>query len=204
MPQLAAKVVFDRSGGIRAFANGPVGGPASSCRPSASVTSGASTPPPLPAQLDLSPRPYAVGSRWLSPLKTLATFEDAYSAGNLDAALAVLAADVVMNDCDYTTGQVVDVQGKEGAARLLQAKLADRDRRQAGRVYNESGQPGVVGVVWASRVSDSLSSGGFASGIRQQLPAKVVFTEGGLIRTFANAGSGGLATACRPTRDQSL
>ena len=158
----------------------------------------------MPLQLDLSPRPYAVGSRWLSPLNTLAMFNDAYAAGNLDAVLAVLAPDVVMNDCDYTTGQVVDVQGKEGAARLLQAKVADRDRRQVGRVYNESGQPDVVGVVWISRVSDSLHSRGFASGIRQQLRAKVVFTEGGLIRAFANAGSGGLATECRPTRDQAL
>ena len=123
--RLAAKVVFNRSGGIRAFANGPEGGSASSCRPSALVTSGASTPPPLPRQLDLIPRPYAVGSRWLSPLKTLAAFEGAYAAGNLEAVLALLAPDVAMNDCDYATGQVVDVQGTEGAAQLLQAKFTD-------------------------------------------------------------------------------
>jgi hypothetical protein len=200
VPQLGAKVVFDRSGRIRSFANGPEGGSASFCRPAASVRAGASPTSPLPGQFDLTPRPYEVGSRWLPGLMTLIAFEDAYAAGNLEAALALLMQDVTMNDCDYVVGQVMDVKGKDEAARLLRAKLSDHDHRQVGQIRNESGESDVVGVVWASRASDSLRARGFAKGIRQQLQAKVVFSDGGgLIRNFANAGSGGPRTECRPT-----
>jgi hypothetical protein len=197
VPHLGAKVVFDRSDRIRSFANGPEGGSASFCRPAASVPAGASSAPQLPGQLDLTPRPYEVGSRWLPALMTLIAFEDAYAAGNLEAALALLTQDVTMNDCDYVVGQVVDVKGKDEAARLLRAKLSDHDHRQVGRIINESGESDVVGVVWASRASNSLRARGFARGIRQPAEAKVVFTNGGgLIRNFANAGP---ASECRPT-----
>jgi hypothetical protein len=196
-PQLGAKVVFDHSDRIKSFANGPEGGSASFCRPAASVPAGASPTTQLSGQLDLTHRPYEVGSRWLPALMTLIAFEDAYAAGNLEAALALLTEDVTMNDCDYVAGQVVDVKGKEEAARLLRAKLSDHDHRQVGRIMNESGESDVVGVVWASRASNSLRARGFARGIRQQAEAKVVFTNGGgLIRNFANVGP---ASECRPT-----
>jgi hypothetical protein len=200
VPQLGAKVVFDLSGRIRSFANGPDGGSANFCRPAASVPAVASPTPQLPGQFDLIHRPYEVGSRWLPALMTLIAFEDAYAAGNLEAVLALLTQDVTMNDCDYAVGQVVYVKGKDEAARLLRAKFSDHDHRQVGRIMNESGTPDVVGVVWASRASDSLRARGFARGIRQQLQAKVVFSDGGgLIRNFADAGSSGPATECRPT-----
>jgi len=205
VPQLDAKVVFDRSDRIRSFANGPEGGSASICRTSVSIPSGAAPTPTVPDQFDLSPHTYEVGSRWISALKTLTAFEAAYAVGDLEASLALLADGVVITDCDYAAGQVVDAKGKEQAAQLLRAKFADHDRRQVGRIYNESGQPGVIGVVWASRAGDSLRATGFAAGIRQRLAAKVVLTEnGGLIRTFANAGSGGRVKECRPTPAESL
>ena len=124
---------------------------------------------------------------------TLVEFVDAFNAGSLDTALALLTEDVVGSDCDYGRAALLMFRGKSEAAAWLRGRAAEHDRMEIGSILNENPDPiggaHVVGVSWRSRVSDTLPRA-----IVPQVAAKVVFsTDGRQIRAFANGG-----TPCGP------
>ena len=110
-------------------------------------------------------------------------FIDAWNAGHVADALAVLTEDVVGSDCD-ARGSRVQLRGKEDFARWLAERAAEHDRLEVARILNENPDPStgarVVGVVYASRTSD-------AGSLAPRGGTKVVFSEDGLrIIAFAN------------------
>lgn len=177
-PQLAAKVVFDRTTNqITRFANGPYGGDQRSCRPTVAEPS-ANRTPGLPlvtsGSSDPTPGPFVISSPKASNVTTLVNFVATYNSGRLDSAVLLLADQVTGSDCDQLTGRVVSFNGRDVAAGWLSERLAGHDRLDILRVYNASGQPDVVGVAFAGRPNNL---------------AKVVF-DGGRIVALALAGSG--------------
>ena len=134
---------------------------------------------------------------------TLVAFLDAYNAGRVDAALALLTADVSVSDCDYRAVGVTFANGTEAARRWLLDRAADHDQLVLESIRNENPDPTtgshVVAVAFTRRTSDTLRSLGFPNGIAPGLADKVVFTgTDDRIRGFANGPGGGSAEFCRP------
>ncbi len=136
----------------------------------------------------------------------IAVFMDflrAYNNGRLDEALALLAEDVGVSDCDYQNIKVVTFQGKLQAADWLRQRISDHDRLEVSRIANENPDPGsgrhVIGVEYSRRTSLTLAKLGFGDGITPRLASKVIFTpEPALIQSFANGPYGGGPEPCRP------
>jgi len=131
---------------------------------------------------------------------TLVAFLDAYNAGRVDAALALLTSDVVASDCDYRAASSVSVSGIEAARRWLQQRADDHDQLVLESVANENPDPAtgsyVVAVSYARRTSDTLRALGYPNGLSPRLATKVVFsTSDDHIRAFANGGN---SEFCRP------
>jgi len=134
---------------------------------------------------------------------TLVAFLDAYNAGRVDAALALLTSDVVASDCDYRAASSVSVSGIEAARRWLQQRADDHDQLVLESVANENADPTtgshVVAVSYARRTSDTLRALGYPNGLSPRLATKVVFsTSDDHIRAFANGPGGGSSEFCRP------
>jgi hypothetical protein len=202
-PQLGTKVVFDATTGrITGFANGPSGGDQRLCRPG--IADRPTAPVPSAAEVnagfsDPAPGPYVISARNAADVTTLVNFEIAYAAGQLDGALTLIADAVVVSDCDYATGQVVESKGKDETGRWLTGKFTDRDRFEVARLYKASGQPDVIGVVFSKRTSDSLRALGFSDGIRPPGSAKAILT-GDRIASLALASRGGEVAECTPSK----
>lgn len=130
-------------------------------------------------------------------------FIQAYNTGQLQAALALLAENAGVSDCDYQNIKVVTFQGRSQAAEWLQQRISDHDRLEVSHIYDEnpdssSGRQ-VVGVTYARRTSMTLAKLGFGDGITPALASKVIFTpEPTLIQSFANGPYGGHPELCRP------
>lgn len=52
-----------------------------------------------------------ISARNAADVTTLVNFEIAYAAGQLDGTLTLIADSVVVSECDYPTGQVVESKG---------------------------------------------------------------------------------------------
>jgi hypothetical protein len=131
---------------------------------------------------------------------TLVAFLDAYNAGRVDAALALLTSEVSTSDCDYRAARVTFANGSEAVRQWLRDRAGNHDQLVLQSVRNENPDPSsgshVVGVAYARRTSDTLRSLGFANGVEPQAATKVVFTSSDdRIRTFANGANDQL---CRP------
>jgi len=145
-----------------------------------------------------APRPtstltFAVGADQARYVATVVTFVDAFNAGAVDAALALLADNVVGSDCDYGRQALITFQTKRDAETWLRGRVAEHDRMEIAEIVNENPEPStgsrVVAVGWASRKSDLLPSA-----IVPRYAAKVVFTaDGRRIIAFANG-----PTSCTP------
>ena len=175
-----------------------------------SPTPGASPTPAVARTVELA-TPGTTPGAWGPPFRltagqaravaTVVAFLEAYNAGQLDAALALLADDVVGSDCDYREGRVILFQGKDQAVAWLRARLADHDRLIVAAIWNDNAdQPmgaHVVGVEYARRTSDTLRALGFPAGITPQLATKVGLTPtDDRIQAFANGPGGGSPDAC--------
>jgi hypothetical protein len=202
-PQLSTKVVFEATTGrIAGFANGPSGGDQRLCRPSIADHAAPLVPSPVEVNAGLTdpaPGPYVIGARNAADVTTLVNFETAYAAGQLNRALTLIADAVVVSDCDYVTGQGVESRGKDETARWLNGKFADHDRFEVARMYNASGQPGVIGVVFSRRTSDSLRALGFSDGIRPPGSAKATLSDD-RVASLALANLGGKVAECTPSK----
>ena len=135
---------------------------------------------------------------------TLVAFLDAYNAGRVDAALALMAEDAGISDCDYRAIHVVSADGRDAMRQWLRDRAADHDQLVVDYIFNENPEPTsgshVIGVVYARRTSDTLRALGFPNGIDPSTASKVVFTAtDDRIRSFANGPFGGDQQACRPS-----
>lgn len=145
---------------------------------------GASVPPPeistvATAQETQLPRLTAAQARATA---TLVAFFDAYNAGQLDAAADLLVEDVVVNDCDYSSGHVIAARGKHEAGAWLRKRISDRDQLVIADFYfgvpNQLGAFAVA-VSYERRTSDALRSVGLPNGIKPRFATKVVVTRDG-------------------------
>ena len=136
---------------------------------------------------------FAVGADQARYVATVVAFVDAFNAGAVDAALALLADNVVGSDCDYGRQTLITFQSKRDAEPWLRGRAAEHDRIEIAEIVNENPEPStgshVVAVGWASRRTDLLPTA-----IVPRYAAKVVFTpDGRRIIAFANG-----PTSCVP------
>jgi hypothetical protein len=124
---------------------------------------------------------------------------DLYNSGSAQEAVALATDDIGGNDCDYGTASAIDFSGKAAMANWLNLRIANHDRLEISEVYNSSGDPNAVGVVWARRSSDYLAAHGFPNGVKPKVIAKIVFDSANQhIKGFSNAGSSGPSPDCIP------
>lgn len=178
-------------------------------------------PSPIARRSSASPRPgsSATPTRavWGQPFRvvagqargvaTVVAFLQAYNAGQVDAALALLTDEVVGSDCDYRAGRVILFRGKEQAAAWLRDRVAEHDQLLLATIETlnpdlREGGPGahVVAVTYTRRTSDALRARGFPDGITPPAGTKVVFTlTDDRMKVFANGPGGGPPDACQPS-----
>lgn len=173
------------------------GQPSPSVPASPAATAPATTHTPMP----LTFRNSAPQARMVA---TLVAFLDAFNAGRVDAALALLTEDVVTSDCHYRGVRVTTADGTEAARRWLAERAVDHDRLVLESIANENPDATtgshVVAVSYSRRTSDTLRGLGFPNGVAPRLLSKVIFTAtGDRIRAFANGPFGGDQQLCRPS-----
>jgi hypothetical protein len=177
----------------------PLAGQLSSSAPASPAASPSPTsriPTPTPLTFHNS----AAQARMVS---TFVAFLDAYNAGRVDAALALMAENPGISDCDYRAVRPITADGTEAVRQWLRDRVADRDQLVLESVRNENPEPAsgshVVAVTYVRRTSDTLRALGFPNGIHPRLASKVVFTAADdRVRTFANGPGGGDPEFCRP------
>lgn len=134
---------------------------------------------------------------------TVLAFFSAYNEGRVDEALRLLTDDVLLTDCDYRAGRSIRADGKDQAAALIRAKVADHDAFVLGEFgFNPPedvvGRMFAIDISYARRTSDTLRSLGFPDGIVSRLAAKAILTkDGDRLRALAN-GSDGPPYVCQP------
>ncbi len=168
----------------------PVNSPSLSVSPRAGPSL---TPTPLPLT-------FLTSAQQARMVATLVAFLDAYNAGRVEVALALLTSDVSISDCDYRAVRVTFANGTEAARQWLRDRAADHDQLVLESVRNENPDPStgshVVAVAYTRRTSDTLRSLGFVNGVEPRTATKVVFmSSDDRIRGFANGGTDQL---CRP------
>ena len=129
---------------------------------------------------------------------TVVAFLNAYNAGDLSSALALLTDTVIVTDCDYRTVTAKRWDGRNQVATWLQQRIADHDNlalhAQQPGVPNEAGSFAMA-ISYERRTSDTLRSLGFPSGLTPRLATKAILTaDGKRLDAFVNAGS---ATDCQ-------
>lgn len=172
-----------------------------------SVPSPSSSASATPARAATSPTPppltFRVGAPQARMVTTLVAFLDAYNAGDVDRALALMTDDVSISDCDYRALRVLSPIGRIAARQWLSDRAADHDRLILDSVVNENPDPAsgshVVAVSYARRTSDTLRALGFPDGIEPRAATKAVFTAtDDRLRAFANGPFSGPIDLCKP------
>ena len=169
------------------------------------IAAACSIGPPTSASSVPSPSPltFRVGAPQARMVATLVGFLDAYNAGDVDRALALMTDDVSISDCDYRALAVLSPIGRIAARQWLSDRAADRDQLILESVRNENPDPAsgshVVAVSYSRRTSDTLRALGFPDGIEPQAATKAVFTAtDDRLRAFANGPFGGPIDLCKP------
>ncbi len=163
-----------------------------------------STSPPTssqPAPSAVRPSSNTVRVIQAAQLTQVKGFIAAYNAGDVQGALAHFSRTqpVGFSDCDYTTQQLVDGQGRVKLTAWLRQNIAHHDRFVVASIVDANPeQPvGVLGVSFSRRSSDAIALAGHPNGITPTLGAKVIFDGAGLITEFANGPYGGAPDGCR-------
>jgi len=171
--------------------------------PSASPSAAASSPAARPATHTPAPLTFRTSAQQARMVATLVAFLDAYNAGDVNRALALLSDDVSISDCDYRGPKVLTPTGRDAARQWLSERAADHDQLVLESILNENPDPTtgshVVAVSYARRTSDTLRALGVPNGIEPQTATKAVFTAtDDRLRVFANGPFGGPIELCRP------
>jgi ketosteroid isomerase-like protein len=173
--------------------------PASSPSPSAAT----STPVARSATSTPVPLTFRTSAQQARTVATLVAFLDAYDAGDVSRAVALLSDDVSISDCDNRGPKVLAPNGRDAARQWLSERAADHDQLVLESIRNENPDPTtgshVVAVSYTRRTSDTLRALGFPNGIEPQTATKAVFTAtDDRLRAFANGPFGGPIDLCRP------
>lgn len=173
-------------------------------QPSPSAAATSTTPvSPTPQAATPTPLTFHNSAAQARMVATVVAFLDAYNAGRVEAALALMTEDASVSDCDYRTASGVSARRTDEIGQWLRDRAADHDQLFLESILNENPEPStaphVVAVSYAKRTSDILRTLGFPNGVRPHLATKVVFsTSDDRIRTFANGPGGGASDQCRP------
>jgi hypothetical protein len=161
---------------------------------------------PIPSEISVTLQSNNTFDLTAEQAQEVAVFIDfirAYNNGRLNEALALLADDVGVSDCDYQNIKVITFEGKSQVAEWLQQHISDHDQLEISHIYDDnpdlnSGRH-VLDVAYARRTSITLTKLGFSDGITPGLASKVIFTpQPTLIQSFANGPDGGDPELCRP------
>lgn len=128
------------------------------CQPAATSLTAPTraTPSPIPVRTAATPAPTMSAERARAMAEA---YLAAYNAGDLDAALALLAEDVTIADCDYASGTRVSLSGKAEVVRWLRQRFADHDRFEVQRM-SVNPQDFTTGILYRQRTTDSLRAQG--------------------------------------------
>jgi hypothetical protein len=99
----------------------------------------------------------------------------AFNDARLEDARALFAEDANVSDCDYGSQTVVEFQGRAEIRSWLVGRMDDHDRLVISRIFNmnpDSDQ--AVGVEFALRSSDSITTLGAPNGLVPEVTAKIV------------------------------
>lgn len=126
-------------------------------------------------------------------------FFDAFNSGQVDAALELLDETVRVSDCDFDHVQDVEFEGKAQVAEWLGQRIADHDQLFVSRVWGGALQPGVFGIDFDRRRSNTLRRLGFPDGAKYPSAKVVVVLESMLIDGIAlGPGPASIPSVCRP------
>jgi hypothetical protein len=164
-------------------------------RPNASPVTPAPTTTPA-TTTEQTPGVFSVSAAQAREVAVVVEFLRAYNAGRPRQALALLAANPNVSDCDYRAAEGVQFKGRAAVAGWLRQRSADHDRLTLARIFDQNpDQPvGVAGVEYQRRTSDTLRALGFRTGITPGT-TKMIFTADHHIQWFVSGGSSG---SCRP------
>jgi hypothetical protein len=166
------------------------------CSPSVSVepsfaTPGGVTPSPAASATSTpgaSSEAFAVTGSEAAAIAIVTRFVEAINTGNARAAGDLLSNDVVASDCDFVRATVAFFDGKAESMRWVAQRIADHERLEIGRIFNDNVRfEPVVGVDFSRRSNDTLAGLGAGAGIPFGT-AKVVLTED--IRLIRGLGLG--------------
>jgi hypothetical protein len=166
------------------------------CSPNRSATPSRATPssvtlsqpPSARSSPDASSEAFAITGSEAAAIVIIARFIEAINTGNVPAAGALLTNDVVASDCDFVKSTVVLFDGKAESMRWIAERIADHERLEIGRIFNDNVRfEPVVGVDFSRRSNDTLARMGATAGIPFGT-AKIVLTED--IRQIRGVGFG--------------
>jgi hypothetical protein len=160
----------------------------SSCSPDARA---GETVGPSAAGPNASQRPaitpsalFSVASPQALQISNLVRFLAAFNSADINAALSLVADDIVVGDCDYAKGETVNYRGRAEVSTWLRERAADGDRIEADGFFNQSPDGNAIGVIGVQRRSGALANRGFPQGIQYAGTPKVAFRKDGLIVAF--------------------
>jgi hypothetical protein len=148
----------------------------------------ACTPGSLPP--DAAGRPsasavFSIAAPQARQLATVVGFLSAFNSGNIAQAEQLVTDDVHISDCDYLQGIPVSFNGRQEFSRWLRERVADGDRIEAERFFNENPDGNAIGLYEVRRRNATLARLGFPRGIEHPGIPKVLFSDDGVhIRTF--------------------
>ncbi|HZQ09280.1 MAG TPA: hypothetical protein VFD70_22070 [Anaerolineae bacterium] len=124
-------------------------------------------------------------------------FIEAYNAGQVEAALALMDDQAQASDCDYEAVRAIWTgYGKDRVAEWLRQRSADHDQLIVRRI---EGSSDVFAVEYSLRTNNTLRRLGFIHGIQPKIATKVILTSSPKrIASFANGPMGGDQSLCRP------
>jgi hypothetical protein len=129
---------------------------------------------------------FSVDRQQATQVAAIVDFVHAWNTRQLAKALALLAPNASLSDCDYRTHRAVSLKGKTQIASWLRKRFADDDALTIGRIWNESpAQDRVAGVTYDRRKSKL-----FPSGMIPNASTKVIFASDSRILAFANGPFG--------------
>lgn len=127
---------------------------------------------------------FRVAAAQARQVATLVGFLDAFNAGKVDSALALVTDDIFVGDCDYTQGTTVNYRGRAEVANWLRTRAEDGDRILVASFFNDNPDGNAVGLVDVSRRSGSLARRGFTNGIEHEGIPKAAFASDGRMLGF--------------------
>jgi hypothetical protein len=112
---------------------------------------------------------------------TIVGFVTAFNGGHVSQALGLVVDEIVISDCDYSSGDSIFRSGRSEVETWLIARARDHDQIELGDVTlgDHSAGPFALAVSIANRTSDSIRAGGHSTGIVPGLAVKAIVLSDG-------------------------